>query len=110
MIRSIITAITLLFANTLQVDAGTVQTKPVICGTPEETYSTLATMNQTKIFEATQITTVKAPEGYAPDPTLLPMTIYMNLDDKTYTIVEYHPMYNQYCLISFGREGNFVND
>ena len=83
--------------------AGEMQTKPV-------TFSTLATFNQQKIYQAIQITTVKEPDGFSDTPVLLPMSIYMNLDEGTYTVVEYHPAYKQYCLVSFGREGAFVNE
>tara|TARA_R110000823_G_scaffold253832_1_gene376227 strand:- start:35 stop:367 length:333 start_codon:yes stop_codon:yes gene_type:complete len=90
--------------------AGEMQTKPVMCGNQDETFSTLATFNQQKIYQAIQITTVKEPDGFSDTPVLLPMSIYMNLDEGTYTVVEYHPAYEQYCLVSFGREGKFVND
>ena len=90
--------------------AGEMQTKPVMCGDQDETFSTLATFNQQKIYQAIQITTVKEPDGFSDTPVLLPMSIYMNLDEGTYTVVEYHPAYKQYCLVSFGREGAFVNE
>ena len=35
-------------------------------------------------------------------PAMLPVAFYMNLEKKTYTIIEYHPTYSQYCIISFG--------
>ena len=109
MIRATVAAAVLMLSSVAS-QVGQIQTKPVLCGTPEEAFNTINSMGQTKIYEALQVTTVKAPEGYAPDPVLLPFMIYMNLDAKTYTIIEYHPAYNQYCLISFGREGNFVNE
>jgi len=109
MIKATMAAAVLMLSSVAS-QAGQIQTKPVMCGTPEEAFNTINSMGQTKMFEALQITTVKSPGGYALDPVLLPMMIYMNLDAKTYTIIEYHPAYNQYCLISFGREGNFVND
>ena len=90
--------------------AGEMQTKPVMCGDQDETFSTLATFNQQKIYQAIQITTVKEPDGFSDTPVLLPMSIYMNLDEGTYTVVEYHSAYEQYCLVSFGREGEFVNE
>ena len=90
--------------------AGEMQTKPVMCGDQDETFSTLATFNQQKIYQAVQITTVKEPDGFSDTPVLLPMSIYMNLDVGTYTVVEYHPAYEQYCLVSFGRGGEFVNE
>ena len=90
--------------------AGEMQTKPVMCGDQDETFSTLATFNQQKIYQAVQITTVKEPDGFSDTPVLLPMSIYMNRDEGTYTVVEYHPAYEQYCLVSFGREGEFVNE
>jgi hypothetical protein len=90
--------------------AGEMQTKPVMCGDQDETFSTLATFNQQKIYQAVQITTVKEPDGFSDTPVLLPMSIYMNLDEGTYTVVEYHSAYEQYCLVSFGREGEFVNE
>tara|TARA_R100000988_G_scaffold16293_1_gene8043 strand:- start:884 stop:1216 length:333 start_codon:yes stop_codon:yes gene_type:complete len=90
--------------------AGKIQTKPVICGDQDETFSTLRTFKQQKIYQATQLTTVKESDGFSDTPVLLPMAIFMNLDEGTYTVVEYHPAYNQYCLVSFGREGEFVNE
>ena len=35
-------------------------------------------------------------------PAMLPVAIYMNLEKKTYSLVEYHPGYDQYCILSFG--------
>ena len=68
MFKATIAATALMFTS-VAAHSGTIQTKPVLCGTPEE-----------------------------------------NLDDKTYSILEYHPEYKQYCLISFGSEGKFVNE
>jgi len=90
--------------------AADLQTKPVLCGTPEEAFNSVTLMDQQLIYTATQITTVKSPEGFAPDPVLLPMSIFMNLETNTYSILEYHRDYNQYCLISFGKGGKFTND
>lgn len=109
MFKATIAATALMFTS-VAAHSGTIQTKPVLCGTPQEAFGTVKFMNQTKMFEAVQITTVKSPEGFSAAPILLPLTIYMNLDDKTYSILEYHPEYKQYCLISFGSEGKFVNE
>tara|TARA_R100000664_G_C2736755_1_gene126040 strand:+ start:118 stop:453 length:336 start_codon:yes stop_codon:yes gene_type:complete len=93
--------------------AGEWQTKPVICGGEEETFSTLALMEQRLVYKAMQYTTVKDPDdlidGLSDNPVLLHMAIYMNLDTGTYTVLEYHDLYKQFCLISYGNQGMFVN-
>jgi len=89
--------------------AGQLQTKPVICGSEQEAFATVQIQNQQLIYKATQITTVKSPTGFAADPILLPVSIFMNLDKKTYTIMEYHPRFAMYCIISFGNQGEFTS-
>ena len=89
--------------------AGQLQNKPVLCGSGAEVFATIELQEQQLIYTATQITTVKSLSGVAPDPVLLPMSIFMNLDEKTYTVLEYHPSYDMYCIISFGNQGEFTS-
>ena len=85
------------------------QDKPVLCGNKKELLKSLSEHNQDKVYQATQITKVKDDEGYSDTPALIPVSIYMNKEKGTYSVVEYHPSYKQYCVISYGMNGKFVN-
>ena len=85
--------------------AGEFNDKPVMCGNDEEMFGTISFKDEIKMWEATQLTSVRDPDepnGIRDMPAMLPVAIYMNLENKTYSLVEYHPGYEQYCILSFG--------
>ena len=42
--------------------------------------------------------------GLAKNPVGLRMDMYVNPATGTYTIIEYHPSYESYCIVSFGED------
>ena len=91
------------------VNAGDWTTKPVMCGSLEETVDAMQSRNEVLLFSAKQFTKVKDPDegdGLSSTPAILPFGLYFNPDTKTYTALEWHGHpYNQYCILSFGIEG-----
>ena len=93
---------------------GEYQEKPVMCGPEEEIFPILRDKEETLLVAGKQLTKVRDPDesdGLSQTPAVLPFALYVNLDNKTYTVLEYHNApYNVYCIISYGVElkvGNF---
>ena len=82
--------------------AGEWNDKPIMCGTPEETYEAIKAKEEELIFKATQHTKIRNETGLAINPVGLRMDMYVNAATGTYTIIEYHPSYKSTCVISFG--------
>ena len=86
--------------------------KPVLCGTDTEILGMLSSKKEDLAFEAIQTTPVLDPEddddGVRDMPAMLPVAVYINLKEKTYSIVEYHPRYEQYCIVSLGSSVKFI--
>ena len=90
------------------VNAGEFQEKPVMCAPEEEIFPLLRDKDETLLVTGQQLTKVRDPDegnGLAMNPAVLPFALYVNLDNKTYTVLEYHNApYNVYCIISYGVE------
>tara|TARA_B100000575_G_C22853053_1_gene499017 strand:- start:175 stop:516 length:342 start_codon:yes stop_codon:yes gene_type:complete len=88
--------------------AGEYQEKPVMCGPEEEIFPILRDKDETLLVAGQQLTKVRDPDesnGLSQTPAVLPFALYVNLDNKTYTVLEYHNApYNVYCIISYGVE------
>ena len=82
--------------------AGEWNDKPIMCGTPEETYEAIKSKEEELIFKAIQHTKIRSETGLAKNPVGLRMDMYVNPATGTYTIIEYHPSYKSTCVISFG--------
>ena len=87
---------------------GEYQEKPVMCGPEEEIFPILRDKEETLLVAGKQLTKVRDPDesdGLSQTPAVLPFALYVNLDNKTYTVLEYHNApYNVYCIISSGVE------
>ncbi len=92
----------LLFAIVPQVNAGEWNDKPIMCADEQETFSVINLKEEELIFTATQITKVRTASGLAKNPVGVKVQMYVNPESGTYTVVEYHPTYKSYCVISFG--------
>ncbi len=86
--------------------AGEWNDKPVICADQAETFSAIASRDQVLIAVSDQLTQVRDPDekdGISISPAILPWALYANLDEGTFTVIEYHKApYNVYCVIGFG--------
>ena len=54
------------------------------------------------IIKATQLTKVRTDVGLAKRPVGVAVDMYVNPETGTYTIIEFHPTYKSYCVISYG--------
>jgi len=79
--------------------------KPIMCASHEETFSLIAEKEEKLMWSAVQFTKVKGPnDTYREDPEMLVSAYYLNLNTRTYTILEYHPKYLVYCVTSWGTD------
>ena len=79
--------------------------KPVMCSSHEETFSLIAEKEEKLMWSAVQFTKVKGPDDtYRERPEMLVSAYYLNLNTRTYTILEYHPKYLVYCVTSWGTD------
>ena len=76
--------------------------KPVMCASEEETYKTIDEKEEVLIFTGLEFAKVRSESGYKVKPATLPFRFYVNLETGTYTVIEYHPEYASYCVISYG--------
>ena len=84
--------------------AGEWNDKPIMCGDEAETFNAISAKEEELIFKATQITRIRSETGLAKNPVGLRMDMYVNPATGTYTIIEYHPSYESYCIVSFGED------
>ena len=92
----------ILFAIVPQLEAGEWNDKPIICADKQETFRAIKDKKEDLIFKATQLTKVRTDSGLARKPVGVSVDMYVNPETGTYTIVEYHPTYKSYCVISYG--------
>ena len=92
----------LLFAIVPQVNAGEWNDKPIMCANKMETFDAINSKEEELIFKATQLTKVRTDVGLAKRPVGVAVDMYVNPVTGTYTIIEFHPTYESYCVISHG--------
>ena len=92
----------LLFAIVPQVKAGEWNEKPIMCANKMETFDVINSKEEELIFKATQFTKVRTESGLAKKPVGVAVDMYVNPVTGTYTLVEFHPTYESYCVISYG--------
>ena len=92
----------LLFAIVPQVNAGEWNDKPIMCANEIETFDAINTKKEELIFKALQFTKVRNETGLAKRPVGVAVDMYVNPETGTYTLVEFHPTYESYCVISYG--------
>ena len=92
----------LLFAIVPQVNAGEWNEKPIMCANKMETFDAINSKEEDLIFKATQFTKVRTESGLAKKPVGVAVDMYVNPVTGTYTLVEFHPTYESYCVISYG--------
>ena len=79
--------------------------KPVMCASYEETFNIITEKGERLMWSAVQFTKVKGPDNtYRENPEMLISAYYLNLNTRTYTILEYHPKYLVYCVTSWGTD------
>ena len=79
--------------------------KPVMCASHDETFILIEEKGEKLMWSAVQFTKVKGPDNtYREHPEMLVSAYYLNLDTRTYTVLEYHPKYLVYCVTSWGTD------
>ena len=89
-------------AYSCRLEAGEWNAKPVMCADEEETFEAIYRKKEILIFTGLEYAKVRSKDGYKVTPAKLPFRLFANLETGTYTIVEYHPEYSSYCVISYG--------
>ena len=92
----------ILFAIAPQLEAGEWNDKPIMCANEVETFQAIYDKKEELIFKATQFTKVRTETGLAKKPVGVKLDMYVNPETGTFTIVEFHPTYKSYCVISYG--------
>ena len=93
------------FITGKSVFAGTWNEKPVMCDDIKQVSNVIRDKGELLIVSGIQLTKVRDPDeanGLSPTPATLPLRMYVNLETKTYTIIEDHPTYESVCIISYG--------
>ena len=101
-IRKKIFSVVLGLFVTVCISAGEWNDKPIICADEQETFRAIKDKKEDLIFKATQLTKVRTDSGLARKPVGVSVDMYVNPETGTYTIIEYHPTYKSYCVISYG--------
>ena len=92
----------LVLAYSCRLEAGEWNEKPVMCAGEKETTEILNQKKEKILFIGKGFSKVRTETGLAHQPATLPFRFYVNLDTGTFTVLEYHPEYNTYCVISYG--------
>ena len=98
----LLVAAVLMFSN---VEAGQWNDKPVMCAPTKQTLKAIQSKGEILLMTGVQSTKVRNPDesnGLAANPVHLALQIFINLQTKTFTIVEYHPSYDSVCIIAYG--------
>ena len=97
-------SVVLCLFTTVCISAGEWNDKPIICADEQETFRAIKDKKEDLIFKATQLTKVRTDSGLARKPVGVSVDMYVNPETGTYTIIEYHPSYESYCIVSFGED------
>ena len=92
----------LTLAYTCRLEAGEWNDKPVMCVFEKEIEKVLELKGEKLIFVGKQLTKVRTETGLAKKPVGVKLDMYVNPETGTFTIVEFHPTYKSYCVISYG--------
>ena len=82
--------------------AGEWNEKPILCANKTETFDAIKSKKEELVFKVTQFTKVRTDAGLARKPVAVAVDMYVNPETGTYTIIEFHPTYESYCVVSYG--------
>ena len=85
------------------------QEKPVMCANKEQIMG-LDERGETVRFFARQSTTVRDGESLKEETVSLKLAIFVNMETKSYSIIESHPTYKSFCILSYGKNFEEVNN
>mgnify|MGYP005742179319 CR=1 FL=1 len=70
-----------------------------------ETVKSIRKKGELLLMSGIQLTKVRDPDetnGLSPTPATLPFRVYVNIQTKTFTVIETHPSYASSCILAFG--------
>ena len=91
--------------------AGEWNDKPVMCENTRVTLKAIQAKGEILLMTGVQSAKVRNPDepnGLADKPVHLALQIFINMQTKTFTIVEYHPSYDVICIIAYGDDFNSI--
>jgi hypothetical protein len=94
--------LSLLLVVSSVVYAGEWNEKPIMCSDEVETFDAINSKKEELVFKAVQFTKVRTDSGLARKPVGVAVDMYVNPETGTFTIIEFHPTYKSYCVISYG--------
>ena len=92
----------LILAYSCRLEAGEWNEKPIMCANETETFDAINSKKEELVFKAIQLTKVRTDTGLAKRPVAVALDMYVNPESGTFTIIEFHPSYKSYCVISHG--------
>ena len=92
----------LFLAYSCRLEAGEWNEKPIMCANETETFDAINSKKEELVFKAIQLTKVRTDTGLAKRPVAVALDMYVNPESGTFTIIEFHPSYKSYCVISHG--------
>ena len=90
-------------------EAGEWNDKPVMCEKVKIALKAIQAKGEILLMTGVQSTKVRNPDepnGLAEKPVHTPLQIFINMQTKTFTIIEYHPSYDSVCIIAYGDDFN----
>ncbi len=94
----------IILAYTCRLEAGEWNDKPVMCVYEKEIEKVLELKEEKLLFVGKQLTKVRTDVGLAKNPVTTPFRLYVNEKTGTFTVLEYHPSYETFCVIAYGLE------
>ena len=85
--------------------AGKWNEKPVMCDKIKVVQESIRKKGELLLMSGIQLTKVRDPDetnGLSPTPATLPFRVYVNIETKTFTVIETHPSYASSCILAFG--------
>ena len=90
-------------------EAGEWNDKPVMCEKTKIALKAIQAKGEILLMTGVQSTKVRNPDepnGLAEKPVHTSLQIFINMQTKTFTIIEYHPSYDSVCIIAYGDDFN----
>ena len=100
----LIALVGLTLAYSCRLEAGEWNDKPIMCVFEKEIKKVLELKGEKLLFAGKQLTKVRTETGLAKKPVSTPFRLYVNKESGTFTVLEYHPSYETFCVIAYGVE------
>tara|TARA_B100001093_G_scaffold105474_1_gene97778 strand:- start:15738 stop:16097 length:360 start_codon:yes stop_codon:yes gene_type:complete len=92
------------------VEAGEWNDKPVMCEQKDIALKAIKDKGEIPLITAIQSTKVRDTDGLSDVPAHVPLQIFVNINTKTFSILEFHPSYNSICIIGYGDDWTMLGE